>query len=212
MKDLSRASVPFTFDDLAREGSKRPESVFVSLFRSEPATAEEESVEEAQAPISDEDLARRAFDDAYAEGEKAGYEMGMRRADLLAKRLEGQIEEVTLFKKTLAERLEGLAVHLAVTFAEALILRECAESRDILAGMIRKAPEIYEERGEIVIRVRSEDLSQVKAMASENVRVIADDTLREPGFLIETSVGDIDGRISSQIEELKNVLIGCGDA
>jgi len=91
-------------------------------------------------------------------------------------------------------------------------LRECAESRDILAGMIRKALEIYEERGEIVIRVRSEDLSQVKAMASENVRVIADDTLREPGFLIETSVGDIDGRISSQIEELKNVLIGCGDA
>jgi flagellar biosynthesis/type III secretory pathway protein FliH len=42
---------------------------------------------------------------------------------------------------------------------------------------------------------------------SPRLRVVADDTLNEPGFIVETSVGDIDGRISSQIDELKNALL-----
>ena len=166
----------------------------------------EETVEEP--PPSPEDQARKVFEDAYAQGEKAGRDMGMRRVDAIAKRLEKHIEEVTLFKGVLEERYEKLAVELALKFAEAIILRECAEKRDVLAAMIRKAMEMCEEKGELVIRVRAEDVCYVEGIRSDRVKVIADDTLKEPGFMIETQVGDIDGRISSQIEELKSALTG----
>lgn len=207
MKDSSRASLPFAFDDLGEEGHKRPEAGFVSFFRPRAAEIEiEETAEEP--PPSPEDQARKAFEDAYVQGEKAGRDMGMRRVDAIAKRLERHVEELTLFKDALGERYEKLAVELALKFAEAIILRECAEKREVLVAMIRKAMEICEEKSEIVVRVRAEDACYVGDIRSDRIKVIVDDTLKEPGFTIETPVGDIDGRISSQIEELKSALAG----
>ena len=207
MKDSSRASIPFTFDDLGVVGHERPEAGFVSYFRPRAAEAEiEETVEEP--PPSLEDQARKVFEDAYVQGEKAGCDMGMRRVDAIAKRLEKHIEEVTLFKGVLEERDEELAVELALKFAETIVLQECAEKRDVLAAMIRKAMEMCEEKGEIVIRVRAEDARYIEGIRSDRIKVIADDTLKDPGFMIETQVGDIDGRISSQIEELRSALTG----
>ena len=207
MKDSSRASIPFTFDDLGAVGHERPEAGFVSFFRPKVAEIEEEETVE-EPPPSPEDQARKVFEDAYVQGEKAGRDMGMRRVDAIAKRLERHIEEVTLFKGVLEERYEKLAVELALKFAEAIILRECAEKREVLAAMIRKAMEMCEEKGELVIRVRAEDVRYIEGIRSDRIKVIADDTLKEPGFTIETQVGDIDGRISSQLEELKAALIG----
>ncbi len=199
--------MPFTFDDLGTGGYERPAAGFVSFFGPRPTEAEiEEAVQEP--PASPEDQARKVFEDAYVEGEKAGCDMGMRRVDAIAKRLERHIEEVTSFKGALEERYEKLAVELALKFAEAIIFRECAEKRDILAAMIRKAMEMCEEKSELVIRVRSEDARYIESIRSDRIKVIADDTLKEPGFTIETQVGDIDGRISSQLEELRSALTG----
>jgi flagellar assembly protein FliH len=134
--------------------------------------------------------------------------MGMRRVESIAKRLEKQIEEVVSFKQELVQRYERLAIELALTFAEALVLTKCFERRDVLADMIRKALEVCEDRNELVVRVRSEDVKYVDGLASDRIKILADDTLKEPGFVIETNMGDIDGKISTQIEELKNALIG----
>ena len=208
---MSRTSVPFNFDDLSQERNARPDKPFVTLFRSEPG--ETVALEEGEGPtLSPEDQARKVFDDAYAEGEKAGHEMGMRRAELVAKRLEKQLNEVISFKKTLEEKCEKLAVDLALLFAEAVVLKECATHREILARMIRKALTACEERGEIVVRVRGEDVRHIEGVGHGNLKVVADDALKEPGFVIETSLGDIDGRISSQIEEMRNALVGYVDA
>jgi flagellar biosynthesis/type III secretory pathway protein FliH len=209
MKDSSRASVPFSFDDLSQERKRPPDKPFVTLFRSEAADAT--GKEPDPPPLSLEEQTRKVFDDAYAEGEKAGHEMGMRRAELVARRLEKQLNEVIAFRQALEKTYEKLAIDLSLVFAEAVVLRECAGSREILAGMMKKALDACEERGEIVVRVRSEDLRYVEGIGRANVRVIADDALKEPGFVIETSLGDIDGRISSQIEELKNALVGYVD-
>ena len=124
------------------------------------------------------------------------------------KRLEKQIEEVLSFKKDLSYRYEKLSVDLALAFAEALVLKECSEHGDILAAMVKKALEACEDREGIVVRVRSEDVGHLEGLASDYIKVMPDDTLKEPGFVIETNMGDIDGKISTQIEELKNALVG----
>jgi flagellar assembly protein FliH len=199
--------MPFTFDELGIGGPERPAAGFISFFGPKVMKAEVEETVQEPSP-SPEDQARKVFEDAYMQGEKAGCDMGMRRVDAIAKRLERHIEEVTLFKDALKERYEKLAVELALKFAETIIFRECEEKRDVLAAMIRKAMEMCEEKGELVIRVRAEDARYIEGIRSDRIKVIADDTLKEPGFTIETQVGDIDGRISSQIEELRSALTG----
>ena len=202
----------FTFDDFARQEHERAEAGFVSFFRSGAEEDKKDKAVEEEAPeASLKDLARKAFEDAYAEGEKAGRDMGMRRVEVIAKRLERYIEELSSFRIALEGKYEKFAVDLALKAAEAIILRECAERREILAAMIKKAMEMCEENSELVIRVRAEDLRYIETIRSDRVRVIADDGLKEPGFTIETRVGDIDGKISSQMEELRRALTGDGD-
>ncbi len=209
---MSNVSMPFTFEDLESQGEEGSESQFVMLFpATEPKAPEEEKSQTADEPQDaepSEDQSRKVFEDAYVQGEKAGYEMGMRRVESIAKRLEKQVSEVVSFKQELTDRYEGLSTELALIFAEALVLRTCADQKDILIGMIRKALEACEDRGELVIRVRAEDIKYVEGLASKHLKIVSDDTLKEPGFVIETNMGDIDGRIRTQIEELKGALIG----
>lgn len=204
MKDLYRTPTPFTFNDLAVESAVGARAQFVKLFSEEDARKQTDSGE----ILSEEDRARKAFEDAYVQGEKAGFEMGMRRAESIAKRLEKQIVEVVSFTAELRERYEKLSTELALIFAEAIILRECEASKEILVAMVRKALDACEERSGIVIRVRNEDAGHIENLASARLQIVKDESLKEPGFIIETNVGDLDGRIRTQIEELRASLIG----
>ena len=132
----------------------------------------------------------------------------MRRVESIVKRLENQINEVVSFKQELTDRYEKLSTELALIFAETLVLRVCSDHKDTLMGMIRKALEACEDRSQLVIRVRTDDVKYVEVLASSQLRIVPDDTLKEPGFVIETNMGEIDGRIRTQIEELKGALTG----
>jgi flagellar assembly protein FliH len=222
---LYDVSVPFTLEDFETGARRVKKAAFVGLFSDTVASASEEDppeteevapeeVAEAAQPqpepeeetLSIEAETRKVFEDAYVQGEKAGYEMGMRRAESNAKRLEKQVEEVLSFRQELTQRYEKLSVDLALAFTEALVLRECAEHKGILAAMVRKAMEMCEDRDGLVVRMRSEDVQYLEGLSSDQIKIVSDDTLKEPGFVIETNMGDIDGKISTQIEELKNTL------
>jgi flagellar biosynthesis/type III secretory pathway protein FliH len=206
MKDLFNTSV-FDFTDLSVAG-KPVNSAFVSLFSSE-AVNYEDSGQHVKAPaVSADDIARQAFEEAYAQGEKAGYEMGMRRAEGVVKRLEGYIKEVCSFQENMAAKHEHWLKELAIILAESIVLRDCEKHKEGLEGMIRKALEMCDDKGEIIIRVRTVDMPFVEEMTAHHLRVIADDAIKEPGFVIETSFGDIDGKISTQFEELRKALLG----
>ncbi|MBA4416641.1 MAG: hypothetical protein C0392_01830 [Syntrophus sp. (in: bacteria)] len=176
---------------------------FISIFDTPPV--QEEVYEES---IDVEAIARKAFEDAFIQGEKAGYEMGMKRVEPLLKRLNHYISELAGFREELVARSEQMSINLALTFAEAIILKECEEKRAIVAEMVKKALEICEEKNDITIRVRREDTEYISSDGHGYTKVVADDTVGEPGFVIETSFGDIDGRISTQIEELKKKVLG----
>ena len=215
---MSSASTPFTFEDLGLQEADAPVpgSEFVTLFpvtgpeAPEEAAPEEVTPEPAEPslPESHEDPSRKTFEDAYVQGEKAGYEMGMRRVESIVRRLECQVNEVVSFKQALTDRYERLSTELALIFAETLVLRVCSDHKDTLMNMIRKALEACEDRSQLVIRVRTDDVKYVEALASGQLRIVPDDTLKEPGFVIETNMGEIDGRIRTQIEELKGALTG----
>ncbi len=194
---------PFALDNLSEGPQEYTRSEFTTYF--------DEKEHNVQQPVirgmSVEDQTRKAFEDAFAQGEKAGYEMGMKKVDSILKRLNGYISELSFFKEELLERSRKLSTELALVFAEAIILRECEEKRETVLRMVKKALDLCEERSEILIRIRKEDVEQISPDEVSHLKIIKDDTLKEPGFIIETNFGDIDGRISVQIEELKKEFI-----
>ena len=200
---------PFVFNDFEtdEEQEKRsPEDEFTSDYSEYNDTFPGGKAEILPEPegIDVEQQTRAMFEQAYQQGEKAGFEMGMKKVDSLLARLNAYLEELVHFKDELVTRSEGLTIELALQFAESVVLKSCEDSREIVSGMVRKALEMYEAQDEIVVRVRRDDLKYFKNFEGfNNIRVTPDDSLREPGFVIETNFGDLDGKISTQIEELR---------
>jgi len=181
--------------------SKGNSHEFTSFFNAPLCPDTEVQADNSVVDIENE--ARKAFEDAYVQGEKAGHEMGMKRVEPLVKRLNGDIAALSAFKEELFKQAEKLSVELALIFAEAIVLKECKENKDIIMNMAKKAMEICEEKSGITIRMRREDVQHISEDRIYPLKVIPDDTLKDPGFIIETSFGDIDGTIATQIDELK---------
>ena len=157
---------------------------------------------ERQTPRVEEVDPRQVFEEAYAEGEMAGFEMGMKKVEPLVERLNRYLVELESYKRDLLQKAETLAFGLAFTFAESIVLKQCQEHQETLLRMIRKALELCDQKSKKVIRVRPEDSKFIEQQGT-GWTVLPDDTLSEPGFVIETDFGDVDGRISTQLEELK---------
>lgn len=200
----------FTLHDLATEAPEKASSDFVRLF-SEEQSGFEEHDGSASAPahpvINLEEEARRVFEEAYAEGEKAGHKMGMQRVEPLVKRLGTFLAELSVFKEELVKRAENLSTELALIFAEAIILKECKDDREAVLRMVKKALSLCEGKSGTTIRLRREDAEHISAKELSHFKIVRDDTLHDPGFIIETNFGDIDGRVSVQIEELKREFL-----
>lgn len=199
----------FTLDDLASETAEERSFDFVNLF-DEGQSGFEDSRSSSDPPppaINLEEEARRVFEEAYAEGEKAGRKMGMQRVEPLVKRLGTFLAELSVFKEELVRRAENLSTEMALIFAEAIILKECSDDRETVLRMVKKALSLCEQRGGTTIRLRKEDADLVAVKELSDFKIVRDDNLHEPGFIIETDFGDIDGRISVQIEELKREFL-----
>ncbi len=164
--------------------------------------------EKFQETIDVEEETRRIFEEAFAQGEKAGHEMGMKKVEPLIEKLNQYLTTIESLKQELLGRVERFATVLALTFAESIVLKECTEHREITLSMIRKALEACEERGECLVRLPKEDAWMISAQGGTSWKIVPDEELKEPGFVIETNFGDIDGRISTQLEELKKEFLG----
>jgi flagellar biosynthesis/type III secretory pathway protein FliH len=198
---LSKTVKAFRIDSFSHDsGSKHPE--FVGIF----SESEKKVRVEEQQP-STEEQARKIFEDAFVQGEKAGHEMGMKKVEQVARRLNNYLAELEAFRDQLLKQAETFSVELALVFAEALVLRECSEKNDLIMGMAKRAFEICEDKCDIVIRVRPEDAELLTQNAMSHIKIVPDDTMKEPGFIVETGFGDIDGRISIQLEELKKEFL-----
>jgi flagellar assembly protein FliH len=198
---LSKTVKAFKIDSFSHDtGSKHPE--FVGIF----SESEKRNRPEDQQPTTEEQ-ARKIFEDAFVQGEKAGHEMGMKKVEQVVKRLNNYLAELEFFREQLLKQAETFSVELALAFAEALVLRECSEKNDLILGMAKRAFEICEDKCDIVIRVRREDAELLSQNAMSHIKIVPDDTLKEPGFIVETGFGDIDGRISTQLEELRKEFL-----
>ncbi len=211
---MSESVEPFTLCPFGDEPECAAETgEFVGIFDTSTGEfdAEEEQQEESgeivDEPIDVEAATRKIFEEAFAEGEKAGREMGMKRVDPLVKRLNRYISELEQAKDDLRERSETMCIELAFVFAEAIVLQSCDEKREIVSEMVKKALDICEGSADVTIRVRPDDVQYVTARQNAFLKIVPDDSVQEPGFVIETNFGDIDGRISTQLEELKKRIL-----
>lgn len=162
-----------------------------------------------------ETLEREAYEKGFHAGEKAGYEFGRKKAEVLFSGIEGVLNELSTFKQSLFSKCEREMVELCLAVAKKVIQRETDIKEDGVLECLRAALRAVVAGGQIAVRVNPKDLDIVNANRAELARfsgaakgmsVESDETISRGGCAISTNFGEIDATIETALQEVEEKL------
>jgi flagellar assembly protein FliH len=156
---------------------------------------------------------KTAYEKGLAEGEAQWRRRGATEVQAAVQRLARSIEELAGLRPALRAEAESELVHLAVAIARRILRREIGADPDALRGLVSAALEKVQIQEVSRARVHPSQAaalaSFLQAASASKVEVIAEPTL-EPGALIfETSRGNLDASVDSQLKEIERGLADC---
>ena len=150
---------------------------------------------------------------------QAGYEAARRdlqaETETIAESFVKSLEELAAFRGRLRDRYERELLEVALGVARKVVQQELAERPEIWLTMIRAAVRRAVERGRIVLRVPGtlaaflrERMPELRASleAVKEIEVVEDPGLPPSGCVIESSFGEVDIGVESQIETARVAL------
>jgi flagellar assembly protein FliH len=183
------------------------------------APTEEESAAPDPAALLEQIEARRAeiFEQAYQEGYEAGEQAGQQQArqardEEIAALLEIAASMRSAFDGYLSDA-EDVLVEIAFASVCKILGRALCERAGVSA-MVQELIEQVREREQLVVRLAPADyalLAEPHAQASRsdawNVQLKPDARVSLGGCLIDSPSGTLDGRLETQLERLREVLV-----
>ena len=159
---------------------------------------------------------RDGFAKGYAEGERAGAEVGAQRAEAMLRRLTHTIEELSALRNELIRGTEQQVVRLAMAIARRILDRELTVDRGLLIAMARVALDRLSDRSSATIRLHPDDHAAIvarrdSAEASEHVQIVADPVVGRGGCLVRSDFGLMEVGLDAQFGELARTLLGESD-
>jgi flagellar assembly protein FliH len=158
-----------------------------------------------------------------AEAEHRGYQAGLERglADARA-RTEQAVEAFAAAERSMAEmhdryvaEAEAAAVDLAFQIAEKVLAATIAADREAVLGVVSGALLRTTDRDHLVVEVNPGDFELVRDAASElaarlgginRMEVVSERRVEPGGCVVRTEAGEIDARVSAQLERVRQLL------
>ena len=171
----------------------------------------EKEVEEKAAQKYEE-----ARDKGYKEGYDDGYDTGKAEVERLVDRLNVIVTESVQKRHNIIEETEQQIINLILLIAKKVIKVISENQKNVVINNTIQALRKLRSRGDIAIRVNLADLElsskhkrdfieMVEGIKS--VRILEDATVDKGGCIIETDFGNIDARISSQLNEISDKIL-----
>lgn len=158
--------------------------------------------------------------DAYNEGYKAGHEEGYNSGKPEVERLVEQLHHIidkTLDKRSeIIEESETQLINLVLMITKKVVKVISENQKNVVINNVIQALRKLKSRGEVLIKVNLEDVELTTEHVKDfmrmvdnvqSVTVVEDSTVDKGGCIIETDFGEIDARISSQLQEIEEKII-----
>ncbi|APQ15273.1 flagellar assembly protein FliH [Borreliella garinii] len=146
------------------------------------------------------------------EGYSKGYESGFEDFDKVMRKLHSIIASLIAERKSILESSSGQIVSLVMQIAIKVIKRITDSQKDIILENVNEVLKRIKDKTQITIRVNLDDLDIVRHKKSdfisrfdiiETLEIIEDPNIGKGGCIIETNFGEIDARISSQLDKIE---------
>ncbi len=160
---------------------------------------------------------KQHYEHGFAEGQKAAHEkLELEYKDKLLKKfneLNDILADVNGNMAAYGDNFERIVVDLALAIAEKVVRKEIVQSRaisDVLQESLRRVM----GANRIIIKINPEDLDELNSESDQlfkddsfaKIKFEPDRKIERGGCLVETEIGNVDARVSSQFSEVKKSL------
>ncbi len=161
-------------------------------------------------------IEKDAHDKGYREGHEQGYDVGKQEVARLVDRLHIVLTSAIDKRNEIIENSETQLVNLVLLIAKKVIKVISENQKNVVINNVIQALRKLKSRGNVVIRVSLADLELTTEHTKdflnmvENVKsitILEDSSVDKGGCIIETDFGQIDARISSQINEIEEKIL-----
>lgn len=157
-----------------------------------------------------------AYKNAYDTGKDEGIMAGTEEETRLIERIHKIIDLVMQRREAILVETEQQIVDLVILMTRKVVKTITATQKDVIVGNVLAALKKLKTRGNVTIRVNTEDLRLTtdhikdfidKVEAVQGIDVIEDSSIEKGGCVVETDFGAIDARIASQLNELESKIL-----
>lgn len=176
-------------------------------------TEVERMIKEAEMRVAE--IEHEAYQKGYEAGREVGFKKGQAEVRRLIDRLGVIIGQAIDIREEIIAASEKQMVEMILMIARKVIKDEVAERREVVLNNIREALKRIKDRDRVNIRVNFADLELTTAHKDElikmmeslrKVNIYEDSRVDRGGCIIETDVGAIDARISTQLKEIEEAI------
>ena len=173
----------------------------------------EKMIKEAELKVSE--IEHEAYKKGYDAGREEGYKEGQAEVMRLIDRLGTIVSTAVDIRDDIIKSSEKLMTEMILMIARKVIKDEIVERREVVINNIKEAIKRVKDRDRIDIRVNFADLDMTTAHKDElikmmeslkKVNIYEDSRVERGGCIIETDVGAIDARISTQLDAIEEAI------
>ena len=173
----------------------------------------ERMVKEAEMRVAE--IEHEAYQKGYDAGREVGFKKGQSEVRRLIDRLGTIVGQAIDVRENIIADSEKQMVDMILMISRKVIKDEVVERKEVVLNNIREALKRIKDRDRVDIRVNFADLELTTAHKDElikmmeslrKVNIYEDSRIDRGGCIIETDVGSIDARISTQLKELEEAI------
>lgn len=173
----------------------------------------EKMIKEAELRVSE--IEHEAYKKGYEAGREEGYNEGQAEVLRLIDRLGTIVATAVDIRDDIIKSSEKMMTEMILMIARKVIKDEIVERREVVINNIKESIKRVKDRDRIDIRVNFADLDMTTAHKDElikmleslkKVNIYEDTRVDRGGCVIETDVGAIDARISTQLDTIEEAI------
>ena len=161
-------------------------------------------------------IEKDAFEKGFNEGRDTGFESGKEEVERLIDKVQIVLNNAIDKRNLIIEESETQLINLVLLISQKVIKVISENQKNVVINNVIQALRKLKTRGEVVVRVNLADVQlttdHIKDFMRmvDNIRsitVLEDSTVDRGGCIIETDFGEIDARIASQLNEIKDRIL-----
>lgn len=154
---------------------------------------------------------QQGYDQALAEAQ----EQFIQNSQQVRQMMKAIIEEVRQRKETLLWQAEQDTVKFALAVAEKVIRKTVETDPGVTANSVKAALALVSEETDLEIVIHPQDVEHLKQLlasedvlpAGSHIRFTPDETVSAGGCIIRTELGQIDGKLETQLMRLRDEIL-----